>query len=53
MVKKRYCGNGSLILAWDHVKMCQINLFYTTPVLRTGILDNGVTELGRILLENS
>ena len=30
MVKKGYCGNESLSLAWDRMEVCQINPFYTT-----------------------
>ena len=30
VVKKGYYGNESLGLAWDRVKVCQINPFYTT-----------------------
>ena len=29
-VKKGYCGNKSLSLAWDCVKVCQFDLFNTT-----------------------
>ena len=29
-VKKGYCGNESLSLAWDCVKVCQFDLFNTT-----------------------
>ena len=30
MVKKEYCGNESLGLAWDRVEVSQIYPFYTT-----------------------
>ena len=30
VVKKGYYGNKSLGLAWDRVKVCQINPFYTS-----------------------
>ena len=30
MVKKGYCGNGSLGLAWDCMNVCNIYPFYTT-----------------------
>ena len=32
VVKKGYCGNWSLGLAWDRVKVSQITPFYTTRV---------------------
>ena len=30
MVKKEYCENESFYLAWDHIKVCQMNLYITT-----------------------
>ena len=30
VVKKGYCGNESLSLVWDRMKVCQVALFNTT-----------------------
>ena len=38
MVKKGYCGNESMDLAWGRVEVSEMTLFYTTSVSATFLL---------------